>query len=137
VENLPAPAWFDPAKILEQIIAGKRTEDVAKALNVTKDQLVYRLVKNAPEEWQGAQLIRDLRRKEEAEDSIDSADDMLKLRKAEAKLKSAQWSLERVCRRIYGDVKEDQSTDKVSITLNIGIRRPGDDAKVIDQTPPA
>lgn len=135
MENLPAPEWFDPQRILEQIIAGKRTEDVAKALNVTKDQLVYRLVKNAPEEWQGAQLIRDLRRKEEAEDAIDSADDMLKLRKAEAKLKSAQWSLERVCRRVYGDIKEETGSDKVSITLNIGIQRPGDDAKVIETAP--
>jgi sarcosine oxidase delta subunit len=135
MENLPTPEWFDPQKILSQVLTGKRTEDIAEELGTTRERLVYQLTTKAPEEWKASQLIRDIKRKEEAEDAIDDAKDLLELRKAEAKLKSAQWSLERVCRRIYGDVKEDQSTDKVSITLNIGIQRPGDDAKIINPTP--
>jgi hypothetical protein len=66
-------------------------------------------------------VIRELRRKEEAEDEIDAATDLLTLNKANAKLKSAQWSLERVCRRIYGETKEPERLQ--NITINIGIKR--------------
>lgn len=133
-KDLPAPAWFDPQKILTEVLSGKRTADIADELGITREKLVYHLTTKAPEEWKASQLLRDIKRKEEAEDAIDSAKDMLELQKAQAKLKSAQWSLERVCRRIYGaDAPKDEGSDKVSITLNIGIKRPGDDAKVIDQ----
>lgn len=138
-ENLPAnPSWFDPQKILAQVLEGKRTHDIADELGVSREKLVYFLTTRAPEDWKASQLLRDLKRKEEAEDAIDSAKDALELNKAQAKLKSAQWSLERVCRRIYGDdAPKDNGSEKVSITLNIGIQRPGDNAKVIDQTPTA
>jgi hypothetical protein len=139
-ENLPAnPAWFDPEKILAQILEGKRTHDIAEELGVTREKLVYHLTTKAAEEWKTSQLLRDLKRKEEAEDEIDNAQDALALKKAEAKLKSAQWSLERVCRRIYGDYKEPENNERHTIMINIGIARPkpGDDAKVVDQTPTA
>lgn len=132
-ENLPAAEWFDPQKILSEVLQGKRTHDIAEELGVSREKLVYHLTTRAPEEWKASQLLRDIKRKEEAEDSIDNAKDMLELQKAQAKLKSAQWSLERVCRRIYGDDAPKDTGEKVSITLNIGIRRPGDDAKVIEQ----
>ena len=74
-----------------------------------------------------------MKRKEDAEDAIDSARDALELNKAQAKLKSAQWDLERVCRRIYGDSAPDEPTGKVNIVLNIGIEKPGDGARVIEQ----
>ena len=132
-KNLPAnPEWFDPQKIMAQILEGKRTHDIAQELGVTREKLVYHLTTKAAEEWKTSQLLRDLRRKEEAEDEIDSAKDVLELKKAEAKLKSAQWSLERVCRRIYGDYKEPENSTGHTIILNLGIRRPGDDAKVLD-----
>jgi hypothetical protein len=40
---------------------------------------------------------------------------------AQAKLKSAQWSLERVCRRIYGETKEPEN--QRAVIINIGINR--------------
>lgn len=132
--NLPVPAWFDAQKILYELVNGTKTEDVAATRGVTKEVLSYHLRKHATEDWKEAQVIRELRRKEEAEVEIDSAEDMLQLKKAEVKLKSAQWSLERVCRRIYGDYKEPESRGNISINLHLGPRQFGDDAKVIDQT---
>jgi hypothetical protein len=39
-------------------------------------------------------------------------------------LKSAQWDLERVCRRIYGDdAPKDGDKERFSIVLDIGIDR--------------
>lgn len=108
--ELPIPEWFDAQAILAQLVEGKRTEDIAACLNVSRDKLVYFLRTRAPEDWKEAQVIRSVRRKEEAEDEIDAAGDMLELQKAIAKLKSAQWDLERVCRRIYGEAKEPTAT---------------------------
>jgi transposase-like protein len=120
-KNLPVPAWFDPKRIIAEILEGKRTEDIARGLGVSREKLVYHLTTRAPEDWKAAQFLRSLKRKEEAEDEIDAADDMLKLNRANAKLKSAQWDLERVCRRIYGDVKEPETMRPV--VINIGIDR--------------
>jgi hypothetical protein len=49
---------------------------------------------------------------------------LVELRRAETKLKSAQWNLERVCRRIYGQDAPKEPTEKVNIILNIGTARP-------------
>jgi len=131
--SLPVPAWFDAREILTKYISGQRTDAIAAELGVNRELLAYHLLTKATEDWKEAQVIRDLRRKEEAEDAIDNAKDLLELTRAEKKLKSAQWSLERVCRRIYGDTSPKEPGEGVSIVLNIGISRPGDEAKVIEQ----
>lgn len=119
-QNLPAADWFDPKKILAQYLEGKETEEIAAGLGINREKLIYHLTTKAPEDWKEAQLIRAIKRYDEAETAIDDADDMLKLNKAREKLKSAQWIMERVCRRIYGDTKELPATQPVHI--NIGIR---------------
>lgn len=128
-DNLPVPKWFNPKDILEQVIDGKSTQDIALALGTTRDRLVYYLTTRAPDDWREAQLLRALRRKEEAEDAIDNSTDLLQLHRAREKLKSAQWDLERVCRRIYGDVKEPQNNNPVIININL---RPGRETRVIE-----
>jgi hypothetical protein len=131
-KHLPAPDWFDPKKILLQVIDGKKTEEIANTLGTSKDRLTFYLRKHAPTDWIEAQIIRELRRKDEAEDDIDNANDAIQLNKAIAKLKSAQWSLERVYRRVYGDVKETPSEKPIQI--NIALRRFGDpEPRIIDQ----
>jgi hypothetical protein len=54
---------------------------------------------------------------------MERADNSLDLARARELLKAAQWDLEKVCRRIYGqDVQADQ-LGKVNIVLNIGQQR--------------
>jgi hypothetical protein len=60
---------------------------------------------------------------------------LVELRRAETKLKSAQWNLERVCRRIYGQDAPKEPTEKVNIILNIGTNN--DDEKVVADIKPA
>jgi hypothetical protein len=94
---------------------------LGKSLGVTREKLVHHLATKDPDNWKEAQLIRQLLRQEEAEREIDGATDMIALRRAEAKLRSAQWNLERVWDRIYGLKKpEGDGSHKVSITLNLG-----------------
>jgi hypothetical protein len=119
-KDLPAPECFDPQKILANYLDGQGTEDIADSLGVSVEKLIYYLTTRTPEKWQEAVLIKALKRQAEAEDEIDSAKDLVELRRAETKLKSAQWNLERVCRRIYGQDAPMEPNEKVNIILNIG-----------------
>jgi hypothetical protein len=131
--NLPALRETDPKLILQRYLSDESTKDIAASYGVTRQALGKYLLAVAESEWREAQVARAIARKESAEDNLDAIEskiegadkeerDRLALRVslARERLKSAQWDLERVCRRIYGqDVTPDQ-LGRVSITLNIG-----------------
>jgi hypothetical protein len=131
--NLPALRETDPKLILQRYLSDESTKDIAASFGVTRQALGKYLLSVAESEWREAQVARAIARKESAEDNLDAIEtkiegadkderDRLTLRVslARERLKSAQWDLERVCRRIYGqDVTPDQ-LGRVSITLNIG-----------------
>jgi hypothetical protein len=131
--NLPALRDTDPKLILQRYLSDESTKDIAASYGVTRQALGKYLLSVAESEWREAQVARAIARKESAEDNLDAIEtkiegadkderDRLTLRVslARERLKSAQWDLERVCRRIYGqDVTPDQ-LGRVSITLNIG-----------------
>lgn len=137
--NLPALRETDPKLILQRYLSDESTKDIAASYGVTRQALGKYLLAVAETEWREAQVARAIARKESAEDNLDAIEgqiqgadkeerDRLTLRVslARERLKSAQWDLERVCRRIYGqDVTPDQ-LGRVSITLNIGGREPLD-----------
>jgi predicted DNA-binding protein YlxM (UPF0122 family) len=132
-QNLPALRDQDPKTILARYLSDESTKDIAASYGVTRQALGQYLLKHTEAEWKDAQVARAIARKEQAEDNletigtkIETADkeqrDRLTLSLAHARetLKAAQWDLERVCRRIYGqDVTPDQ-LGRISITLNIG-----------------
>jgi hypothetical protein len=131
--NLPALRDTDPKTILQRYLSDESTKDIAASYGVTRQALSKHLLLHAEQEWKDAQVSRAIARKESAEDDleairckIDMADReererlSLTVVLARERLKSAQWDLERVCRRIYGqDVSPDQ-LGRISITLNIG-----------------
>jgi hypothetical protein len=123
----------DVGDVLTRVLGEESTKDIAASYGVTRSALNQWLLANAETDWKTVQIIRAHKRKEEAEDEferislkIEGADKeerdrlTLALSLARERLKSAQWDLERVCKRIYGqDVQADQ-LGRVSITLNIG-----------------
>jgi transposase len=122
----------DPKDVLNRVLNEESTKDIAKDLGVTRSALNQWLLATAETEWKTAQVIRAARRKEEAEDQFDTiqakieaADKeerdrlTLSLSLAREKLKAAQWDLERVCRRIYGQDQPPDNAGRLSITLNI------------------
>jgi hypothetical protein len=116
----------DPKDILERYLGEETSTQIAKTYGVTRAALSYFMLKHAEEQWKDAQVTKAMLRKEQAEDLLETADNPLDLARARELLKAAQWDLERVCRRIYGqDVTPDQ-LGRVSITLNIGQREPLD-----------
>jgi hypothetical protein len=130
---------LDPKIVLERYLAEESTQDIAKSLGVTRSGLNYWLLRTAEEEWKNAQVVRAIKRKQDAEEEMDTAADPFTLARARERLRAAQWDLERVCRRVYGQDQPVDMTGRVSITLNIGADRsatnatyPQDGAEVID-----
>lgn len=122
----------DPKDVIDRVLNEESTKDIAASYGVTRSALNQWLLIHAESEWKAAQYIRAAKRKDEAEEELETAQDALALARAREKLRAAQWDLERVCRRIYG---QDAPPASSSVQINIGIRRSsGDvvDAQVIE-----
>lgn len=103
IANMGRLANANPNEILQRYLSDETTLEIAKDYGVTRQALSHFLLRSAEEQWREAQVARAIARKEKAEDGITSAKDAFDLARAREELKSAQWDLERVCRRIYGD----------------------------------
>jgi len=106
-------AGVDPKTILVRYLSDQSTAEIAKDYGCTRQCLGQFLLKHAEEDWKEAQVARAIARKEKAEDDLEVANDPLSLASARERLKAAQWDLERVCRRIYGQ-------DQPMININVG-----------------
>lgn len=125
----------DPKVILASYLDGLDSSQIAKQLGITRQALSQWLLRNAEADWKAAQHIMAEERKHVANDSLAKAMQDLeactdpdntpiylaRVRACEAALKSAQWDLERVCRRIYGADQPPDMTGKVSISINLGV----------------
>lgn len=125
----------DVGDVLTRVLNEESTKDIAASYGVTRSALNQWLLATAEAEWKTAQVIRAHKRKEDAEDSFEeiqtkiaNADKeerdrlTLALSLARERLKAAQWDLERVCRRIYGQEAAQDGAGRISITLNIDDR---------------
>jgi hypothetical protein len=134
MKSLPALRDQDPKTILARYLSDESTKDIAADYGVTRQALGKYLLAVAEDEWKQAQVARAIARKEQAEDDLENirdqistaADDLsikrltLTVSHARERLKSAQWDLERVCRRIYG---QDSPTAAQAVQININLRR--------------
>jgi hypothetical protein len=124
-----------PNDVLERYLAGETSPQIAQSLGVTKQALSHWLITHAENEWKSAQLVKALSRKDEAEELMDKASNPLDLARAREQLRGAQWDLERVCRRIYG---QDVAQVAQAVQININLRRTQDctpETQVIDIKP--
>lgn len=121
----------DPKAILLRYLSDESTSVIAADYGVTRQALGQYLLRHAEEDWKEAQVARAIARKEKAEDQLESAEDPLQLAKARELLKAAQWDLERVCRRIYGQ----ETNINVSISTDLGERLRRARERTIDITP--
>lgn len=148
-------AVADPKSILDRYLSDESTKDIAKSYGVTRQALGQFLLKTAESEWKEAQVARAIARKEQAEDDYEAICkdldlsvgeekeklrdltqlSLARLKGAELRLKAAQWDLERVCRRIYGQDAPDQKGAGVTISINLGGNNASDavkTARIID-----
>lgn len=130
--SFPATIQAAPSEIIQRYLSDESTKTIAQSLGVTRQALGQYLLKNAEAEWKEAQVARAIARREEATDelarirqAIENSDQeqrhrlKLSLACAELEIRSAQWDLERVCRRIYGQDAPPASTQAVQININL------------------
>lgn len=110
----------DPKDILERYLNGESTPQIAASFGVTKQALSLWLITKAENDWKASQLVKAIERKDKAEELIETAATMLDLTRGREMLRSAQWDLERVCRRIYG---QDVAQVAQAVQININLRR--------------
>lgn len=93
------------------------------------DVTIYALLlRDHEDDWKEVQKARALARKERAEEKCRTAPDVLSLARAREELRSAQWELERLLRRLYG---QDQVASVGSaVQINISLRRGNEDEGV-------
>jgi transposase len=129
-------------QILSRYEAGEQIRDVCKDYHVSNVTLYKRIIATAEDAWKELQVARAFSRKELAEAELDKmldsgdSDDLSVARAkiASDALRSAQWDLERVCRRIYGQ-EPAQVLGAGLVQINIGITRA--DAAVLAVDKPA
>ena len=132
-QNLPALRDEKPEAILRRYLSDESTTAIAADYGVTRQALGQFLLKHAESEWKDAQVARAIGRKEAAEENLDkigtqiqTADReqrerlQLSLAHAREQLRAAQWDLERVCKRIYG---QDVAQVSSAVQININLRR--------------
>lgn len=108
------------------ILARYHTEtvaDIAQSLGVSDVAVYLKLLKDKPDEWKEHQAAKALADYELAEKQMKEAPDPLSLSRARELVRSMQWKLERVCRRIYGQDQPPAGAAQVAIQINL--RRSG------------
>jgi hypothetical protein len=111
----------DPKDILERYLGEETSTQIAASYGVTRAALSYFMLKHAEEQWKDAQVTKAMQRKENAEDLLETASNPLDLARARELLRAAQWDLERVCRRIYG--QDVPPTGGAAVNIQINLRR--------------
>jgi hypothetical protein len=134
--NLPAERRGEIAQaILSRYMMGEQVAEMAPDYETSDVTLYALLLRDHEDEWKEAQRARALARSEgtnselarlrkeaqTAPDALSLARIREQIRIAEANQKSAQWELERVYRRIYG---QDQAAGGgAAVQININLRR--------------
>jgi hypothetical protein len=111
---------IDPKDILERYLAEESSDKIAASYGVTRAALSLFMLRTAETEWKEAQLTKALQKKEKAEELMERADNALDLTRAREMLRSAQWDLERVWRRVFG---QDAPAATQAVQININLRR--------------
>jgi hypothetical protein len=146
MKDLPAERRAQVAlEVLQAYAQGEEVADLAPNYGVSDVTLYALLIRDHEEAWKQAQVSRALAKRDQStgdlarlrlqlqsamqenEDGTKTPHDMLSLARikeqvklAEIQAKRAEWELERVYRRVYGQDVQADASGRVSITLNIG-----------------
>ena len=126
VSRTPLADIPDKKAFIQDVLAryeqGELMAEIASGIGLKAADQIYRLlVAEAPEQWKSYQAAKSLRRLEDATVALHSASDALGLARAREEIRAAQWELEKLLRRLYG--QEAALSTVVPIQIIIGIRR--------------
>lgn len=124
-EGLPL-AGKNKEQIAQQVLtryeAGETMLEIAQSYGLKGSEQLYRLLlATSPEQWKEYQASKVLKRLDDANKALEIASDALSLARAREQVRSAQWELERVLKRIYGT--DQPSNPGGQVVIHIGIDR--------------
>jgi hypothetical protein len=96
----------NPQEVIARYFRDESTAVIAQSLGVHRSALHQWLIRNCEQDWRDAQVARAITALEQAKDDLAIAADPLSLARAREALRSAQWELERLFSRLYGQKQE-------------------------------
>ena len=120
------------SQVLHRYMAGEQIADMAPEYDTSDVTLYAVLLREHQDAWKEVQTARALARLERHQQEMKDAKDALSLARGRELVRSAQWELERLLRRLYG--QDQVPASLVSVHYNIGIgRNPGTESvQVVD-----
>lgn len=111
--------------VLVRALNGETQASIAAGIGVHQTALSQALLRYCEDEWREVQVARAWTNVEQAEEAfadIEKTPDMTAIIRAEKRLKSAQWQLERLHRRLFG-ADMPSAIGATSVVVNIGLQR--------------
>lgn len=111
--------------VLGRALNGERQVDIAKDLGIHQTALSQALLKYAEDDWKDVQVARAWAELEAATDDFENESrtpDMVAIARARERLKGAQWRLERLHRRLFGQ-EAPNNLGSGTIHISIGVTR--------------
>jgi hypothetical protein len=124
-------ANVDPRDIITRYLSDEKTKDIAASYGVDRSALNYFLLRACEADWKDAQSARAITQLEQAKEELEAAADAFTLARARERLRSAQWDLERLLSRLFGQKQEVSHT--VAPVLHIHLAQ--DVGAVIEHQP--
>ncbi len=107
--------------VLNRALNDEKIADIAKEIGISHSGINQALLKYSEEDWKSVQAARALTELQNAEQELETAPDAVTVSRARERLRSAQWQLERLHRRLFGTDQPNTQANQVNIV--IGIKR--------------
>ena len=115
-------ATVNPSDHLERYANGERIADIAASLGVVPYSIIRQFLRDCPDDWRDVQAASSLQAYLEAVQALDGLEPELgpvACNLAQARVKTRQWELERLLKRLYGPSQEITGRDGGPIVVEI------------------
>lgn len=107
------------AAVLDRYINGEQIAKIAPEYGVSDVTIYALLLREHKENWRDIQTARALARLEKYQDAMEEAEDPLSLARGRELVKAAQWELERLLNRLYGNKVELSGDPDQPVTVQV------------------
>lgn len=115
----PAQINLTPDQILARYGQGETIAQIAQGIGVSFQAVYKLLLSKAEGAWKEHQTAQALFEYEKAKKELNEASNKVEVARASALVRTAQWELERLCRRIYGQDSLPAGAAQVAIQINL------------------
>jgi len=117
-----ALADVDPKANLARYANGERIVDIAASLGVVPSSIIRQFLRDCPDDWREVQASASLQAyldAVQALDQLEAVEGPVACNLAQARVKTRQWELERLLKRLYGPSQEITGADGGPLVVEI------------------